>query len=136
MFIFLTNGIKCVEVSLNFIFYKIYFPLLNKAKQIRDNNETYLKIDNNQLSNYVNIILSSYDKINLTATQDYKLDKFFEFLFVNIIFKNNNLYSILLILIWILINILIMLSYSTFTETCNKGKDLTKKKTKMSSFII
>ena len=79
MFIFLTNRIKCVEVSLNYILYKIYFPLLNKAKQIRDNNETYLKIDNNQLSNYVNIILSSYDKINLTATQDYKLDKFFEF---------------------------------------------------------
>ena len=128
MFIFLTNRIKCVEVSLNYILYKIYFPLLNKAKQIRDNNETYLKIDNNQLSNYVNIILSSYDKINLTATQDYKLDKFFEFPFINIIFKNNNLYSTLFILIGILINILIMLSYSTFTETCDDRKDLTKKR--------
>ena len=118
MFIFLTNRIKCVEVSLNYILYKIYFPLLNKAKKIQDNSETYLKIDNSQLSNYINYILSSYDKINLIATQDYKIDKFIEFPIINIVFKNDNLYSILLILIGIFINIIIMLSFSTFTSRC------------------
>ena len=118
MFIFLTNRIKCVEVSLNYILYKIYFPLLNKAKKIKDNSEAYLNIDNSQLSNYINYILSSYDKINLIASLDDKIDKFIEFPIINIIFKNDNLYSILLILIGIFTNVLIMLSFSTFTSTC------------------
>ena len=121
MFIFLTNRIKCIEVSLSYL-YKIYFPLLNKAKRIQDNHEIYLKKDNTQLSNYVNIILSDYDKINIKATQDYKVDKLIEFPIINILFKNNNLYIILLILIGLLINILIMLSYSNFTTKCENEK--------------
>ena len=120
MFRFLTGRIKCVEVSLNYILYKVYFPLLNKAKQIQDNNEMYFKVDNTQLSNFVNIILNSYDKINLTATVDYKINKLFDLPFLNIIFKNNNLYSILLLLTSITQNILIMLSYSTFTKECKE----------------
>ena len=120
MFRFLTGRIKCVEVSLNYILYKVYFPLLNKAKQIQDNNEMYFKVDNTQLSNFVNIILNSYDKINLTATVDYKINKLFDLPFLKIIFNNNNLYSILLVLTSITQNILIVLSYSTFTEECTE----------------
>ena len=122
MFRFLTNRIKCVEVKLNYIIYKLYFPLLNKAKFIQDNNETYLKVDNNQLSSYVTIILGSYDKINLLATQDYMINKLTEFPIIRILFKYNNLYSILLILIGFTINLLIMLSYSTYNSECNDEK--------------
>ena len=122
MFRFLASRIKCVEVSLNYILYKLYFPLLNKAKQIQNNSELYLKIDNTQLSNFVTFILSSYDKINIIATQDLKIDKIIEFPILNIIFKNNNLYSTLLIITSLIVNLLIMLSYSTFTTKCNKSQ--------------
>ena len=125
MFRFLTNKIKCVEVTLNNIRYKIYFPLLNKAKFIQDNSEIYLKVDNSQLSSYVNNILSSYDRINALATQDYKINKLTEFPLIRIIFKYNNLYSILLILIGFTINILIMLSYNAYNSNCN-DKDYQK----------
>ena len=124
MFQFLTSRIKCVEVSLNYILYKIYFPLLNKAKQIQDYSEIYLKVDNSKLTNFVNEILNSYDKINIKATQHCKIDKLIEIPFVNILFKNDNLFSFLLILIGIALNILIMMSYSTFTTAkCADASD-------------
>ena len=114
---FLTSRIKCVEVSLNYIKYKIYFPLLNKAKQIQDYSEIYLKVDNSKLTNFVNEILNSYDKINIKATQHCKIDKLIEIPIVNILFKSDNLFSFFLILIGIALNILIMMSYSTFTTS-------------------
>jgi hypothetical protein len=84
MFRFLMERIRCIEVSLNYILYKVYFPLLNKAKYIQDNNELYLKVDNTQLSDFVNIILKSYDKINLIATVDYNINKLFQLPFLNL----------------------------------------------------
>ena len=124
MFQFLTSRIKCVEVSLNYILYKIYFPLLNKAKQIQDYSEIYLKVDNSKLTNFVNEILNSYDKINIKATQHCKIDKLIEIPIVNILFKSDSLFSFLLILIGIALNILIMMSYSTFTtDKCDDASN-------------
>ena len=77
--------------------------------------------------NFVTNILSSYDKINLIATQDSKIDKIIEFPILNIIFKNNNLYSTLLIITSLIVNLLIMLSYSTFTD-CDKKENMEPKR--------
>ena len=41
MFKFLTSKIKYIEISLDYRLFKIYYPLLNKSKQIQDNKDYY-----------------------------------------------------------------------------------------------
>ena len=129
---FLTSKIKYIEISLDYRLFKIYYPLLNKSRQIQDNKEYYLQVDNNQLSNYVSYLLGSYDKINLVATQHSKIRKFFDLPVFSIIFKNDNLYSLFLFIIGTVTNISIGLSYSTFTtEPCdseNNSKFMIRRK--------
>ena len=122
MFKFLTSKIKYIEISLDYRLFKIYYPLLNKSKQIQDNKDYYLTVDNNQLSNYVISILNSYDKIFLMATQHYKIQKLFDLPALSIIFKNDNLYSLFLLILGIIANLIIGLSYSTFTtNSCSES---------------
>ena len=113
---FLMSKIKYIEISLDYRLFKIYYPLINKSKEIQDNKDYYLQVDNNQLLNYVNHILNNYDKINLIAAQHYKIRKFFDLPVINIIFKSDNLYSLFLLIFGFITNILIGLSYSTFTK--------------------
>ena len=121
---FLMSKIKYIEISLDYRLFKVYYPLLNKSKQIQDNKDYYLQVDNNQLLNYVNHIMNSYDKINLIASQHFKIRKFFDLPVISIIFKNDNLYSFLLLILGFITNILIGISYSTFTT--NSCFDYTK----------
>ena len=121
---FLMSKIKYIEISLDYRLFKIYYPLINKSKEIQDNKDYYLQVDNNQLLNYVNHILNNYDKINLIAAQHYKIRKFFDLPVINIIFKSDNLYSLFLLIFGFITNILIGLSYSTFTK--NSCSDYTK----------
>ena len=121
---FLTSKIKYIEISLDYRLFKVYYPLLNKSSQIQENKENYLKVDNNQLSNYVNYVLNNYDQINLVATQHCKIQKFFDLPVVSAIFKNDNLYSLFLLIIGTITNIFLGLSYSTFTrESCRNEYD-------------
>ena len=120
---FLTSKIKYIEVSLDYRLFKVYYPVLNKSAQIQENKDYYLKVDNNQLSNYVKYIMDNYDKINLVATQHLKIRKLFDLPAMNIIFKNDNLYSLFLFILGALTNIFVGLSYSTFTtESCSKSE--------------
>ena len=116
MFKFFSSKIKYIEISLDYRLYKVYYPLLNKSRQIQENKDYYLTVDNNQLSDYVNYLLKSYDKIFLMATQHYKIRKLFDLPVFSIIFKNDNIYSLFLLIIGIFTNLFIGLSYSTFTE--------------------
>ena len=112
---FLMSKIKYIEISLDYRLYKVYYPLLNKSKQIQDNKDYYLQVDNNQLLNYVNHILTSYDKINIMATQHFKIRMFFDLPVITIIYNNENLYSLLLLIFGFVTNLIVGLSYSTFT---------------------
>ena len=124
MFKFLKSKIKYIEISLDYRLFKVYYPLLNKSSHIQDNKENYMKVDNNQLSNYVNYILNNYDQINLVASQYCKIHKFFDLPVMTAIFNNDNLYSLFLLIIGAIINILLGLSYSIFTgESCRNEYD-------------
>ena len=123
MFRFLSSKIKYIEVSLDYRLYKVYYPLLNKSRQIQENKEYYLTVDNNQLSDYVNYLLKSYDKIFLMATQHYKIRKLFDLPVFSIFFKNDNVFSLFLLILGIFTNLFIGLSYSTFTQnSCSENE--------------
>jgi hypothetical protein len=116
MFLDLSSKIKCVEISINRILYKVYFPIINKAKKIEENTEYYLEVDNENLHNYISSIISNYDKIHISVTKNYYFDKLSEIPVVNLMFKNIYLFGIILMIIGIVTNVLISLSYSTFTN--------------------
>ena len=116
MFLDLSSKIKCVEVSINHILYKVYFPIINKAKKIEENTEYYLFVANENLHNYISSLISNYDRIHISVTKNYYFDKLSEIPIVNLMFKNINLFGIILMIIGIITNVIISLSYSTFTN--------------------
>ena len=116
MFLDLSKKIKCVEISIDQILYKIYFPLINKAKKIEENSEYYLFVENENLHNYISYIISNYDKIHISVTKNFYFDKLSEIPIVNLIFKNIHLFGIILMIIGIIVNLIILLSYSIFTN--------------------
>ena len=123
MFLDLSSKIKCVEISIDQILYKIYFPIIDKAKKIEENTEYYLYVSNDYLHNYISYIISNYDKIHISVTKNFYFDKLSEIPVVNLMFKNIHLFGIMLMIIGIVANLLILLSYSTFTNDaeCNCG---------------
>ena len=114
---FLSSKIKYVEISLDYRLFKVYYPILNKTQQIQKNKDFYLQVDNSQLSDYVKYIFNNYDTINLIASQHYKIRKLFELPALSIIFNNDRIYSLFLLILGLSTNIIIILSYSTFTQT-------------------
>jgi hypothetical protein len=116
MFLDLSSKIKCVEISIEQILYKIYFPIINKARKIEENTEYYLYVENDHLRNYISHIISDYDKIHISVTKNFYFDKLSEIPIVNLVFKNIHLFGIILMFISIITKLIILLSYSTFTN--------------------
>ena len=123
MFLDLNSKIKCVEISINHILYKIYFPLINKAKKIEERQDYYLYVGNDDLPDYVSYIIRKYDKIHIDVAKNLYFDKLTKIPILNIIFKNINLIGIFLMLIGIVSNLLILVSYSDFNTdvSCDCG---------------
>ena len=123
MLLDLSSKIKCVEISINEILYKIYFPLINKAKKIEEKPDYYLYVGNENLRDYISYIIRNYDKIQISVTKNDYYDKLSKIPMLNLIFKNIRLLGIFLMLIGIISNLLILLSYSDFTNNteCDCG---------------
>ena len=121
MFLDLSSKIKCVEISIDKILYKIYFPIIDKAKKIEENTELYLYVSTDHLDNYISNIISNYDQIHISVTKNFYFDKLSEIPVINLMFKNIHLFGIMLMIISMVSNLLILLSYSTFTNDaeCN-----------------
>ena len=115
---FLKKYIKEVEVSINKVIYKIYFPMIDKSKTLVRYRKEYLKIDQIDSSDFTTYLLSNYDYINIRAKQNSIINKWInEFPILNNIFKNMFIYTVLLMILGIMSNLLIMASYNTFVET-------------------
>ena len=74
MMSYMKENITSVEVTLNDILYKVYFPILSKSKLIKKFSQTYLKVESDQLQNYIYHIMNNYDRINIEATQNLKIN--------------------------------------------------------------
>ena len=120
---FLKKYIKEVEISINKVIYKIYFPMIDKSNTLVKYRKEYLKIDQIDSSDFTTYLLSNYDYINIKAKQNSIINKWInEFPILNYIFKNMFIYTALLIILGIISNLLIMISYNTFVEKdCNSG---------------
>ena len=125
MFLDLNSKIKCVEITINHILYKVYFPLINKAKKIEEKADYYLYVGNDDLPDYVSYLIRKYDKIHIDATKNLYFDRLTKIPILNIIFKNIDLIGIFLMLIGIVSNLLILLSYSDFNNDvgCDCGDE-------------
>ena len=126
MFLDLNSKIKCVEITINQILYKIYFPLINKAKIIEEKQDYYLHVGNDDLPDYISYLIRNYDKIHIKVTKNHYFDKLSEIPFLNLLFKNISLIGLLLIILAIIQNFLILLSYSDFTNEseCDCGDEI------------
>ena len=123
MLLDLSSQIKCVEILINSILYKVYFPLINKAKKIEEKPDYYLYVGNEDLPYYISYIIRNYDKIQISVTKNDYYDKLAKIPMLNLIFKNIKLLGIFLMIIGIISNLLILLSYSDFTNNteCDCG---------------
>ena len=132
---FLKNYIKEIEVSINNVIYKIYFPMIDKSKTLLEYRKEYLKVDQIDYSDFTNYLLSNYDYINNRAKQNALINKWIdEFPILNYIFKNMYIYAVLLIILGLVSNFLIISSFSTFLDTidvdCNQNSFKYAKKDK------
>ena len=66
--------------------------------------------------------MNNYDNINIEATQNTKIDSILELPFIKIIFQNTDLLQTISLILGILINIFILMSYSTFTKDAECDK--------------
>ena len=132
MFLDLSSKIKCVEISINLILYKVYFPIINKAKKIEEKTEYYLHVSNDNLPEYISYLITNYDKIHTSVTKNYYFDKLAEIPVLNLMFKNINLFGLILMILGFLTNFLILLSYSDFNsaEDCYCGDEICQEEKK------
>ena len=119
---FLKKYIKIVEVSIRNQIFRLYFPMLDKANVIEEVKNEYLNAENCDASDFMNYLINNYDEIYLRG-KVYVLikDKFLSLPITNFIFKNIYVYGILLLIFSVVINLLILLSFSTFTRDCNEN---------------
>jgi hypothetical protein len=113
---FLKSYIRELEVTIGNPIYKIYFPMIDKANTIEDYKEEYYKVEKIDSSDFINYLLSNYDSINIRAKQYVMINKIIKIPIINFIFKNIYIYAVLLIILGLLSNLIIMLSFSTFVE--------------------
>ena len=118
---FLRNHIKKVEVSINNILYKVYFPMIDKSNTLLEYRKEYLKVNEIDSSDFINILLSKYDYIYIRAKQNSLVNNLlFKIPIINIIFKNMNGIGILLIISGLFSTFLILTSFTTFdTDKAN-----------------
>ena len=113
---FLRIHIRILEVSINNIIFRIFFPMIDKANIIEEYKEEYYKVEEIDSSEFIHHILSNYDTINIRAKQYVMIDRITNIPIINLIFKNIYIYGILLIILGLFTNLLIMLSFSTFVK--------------------
>ena len=117
---FLRTYIRELEITINNNIFKIYFPLLDRANIIEKYKEEYYKVEKIDSSEFINYILSNFDTINIRSKQYVMIDQIIKLPLINLFLKNIYIYEILLLIIGLITNLLIMLSFSTFTkENCN-----------------
>ena len=114
---FLRKYIRQVEVSIENVIYKVYFPMIDKSNTLSEYRTEYLKVDKIDPSDFTNYLLNNYDYINIRAKQYAIIDKQIEdFPIFNYIFKNMYIYGVLLLVLGVISNFLIMVSFSTFVD--------------------
>ena len=118
---FLKNYIKEIEISLNNVIYKIYFPMIDRSNTLQNYRKEYLNVEEIDSSDFTNFLLSNYDYINIRAKQNALINKWIEeFPIFNYIFKNLYISEVMLIILGLFSNLLIMTSFSNFfTEDCH-----------------
>ena len=133
MLLDLSTKIKCVEILVGQILYKVYFPLINIAKKLEEKSKFYLYVKNEDLPDYISYLMRNYDKIHISVTKNDYFDKLTKIPVLNLIFKNINLLGIFLMLIGIISNLLILLSYSDFNidAQCDCGSDCKPEKRRL-----
>ena len=117
----LKNYIRKIEVSINNILFKVYFPMIDKANTLLEYRKEYLKVDEIDASDFTNYLLSKYDYIHIRAKQNALINRWlWEIPILNYIFKNMEVLGVLLILLGLASTFLIISSFNTFT-TDEKG---------------
>ena len=118
---FLKSYIRELEITIKNKIYKIYFPMIDKANTLEEYKEEYYKVEKIDSSDFINYLLSNYDSINIKAKQYVMINNIIKIPIINLIFKNIYIYAVLLIILGVLSNLIIMLSFSTFVdEYCGK----------------
>ena len=121
---FLKKYIKELEISLNNVLYKVYFPMLNKANTLEKYKEEYYKVELSDSSDFINYLLSNYDSIHIKAKEYVSINKIINLPIINVFYKNSNVLGVILILFSLISNILIMLSYNNDLTTCDDDDEL------------
>ena len=125
---FLKKYIKELEISLNKIIYKVYFPMLDKANILENYKEEYYKVEQIDSSDFINYLLSNYDSIHIRAKEYVKINKIIKLPILNVFFQNIESIASILIIFSLISNLLIMLSYNDFVNSCDDEDGKFRKK--------
>ena len=120
---FLKKYIKELEISLKNIIYKVYFPMLNKAKTIENYKDEYYKVEQIDSSDFINYLLSNYDSIHIRAKEYVLINKIINLPILNVFFNNLDTLANVVILFSLIINLIIMLSYNNYITSCDGEED-------------
>ena len=127
---FLKKYIKELEISLDNIIYKIYFPMLNKANTIKIYEYEYYKVEQIDSSDFINYLIDNYDSIHIRAKQYVSINKIINLPILNVFFKNINILGQILIIFSLISNLIIMLSYNDYITICDEENDIKLRKNK------
>ena len=127
---FLKKYIKELEISLKNIIYKVYFPMLNKAKTIENYKDEYYKVEQIDSSDFINYLLSNYDSIHIRAKEYVLINKIINLPILNVFFNNLDTLANVVILFSLIINLIIMLSYNNYITSCDGEEDFRFKRKK------
>jgi hypothetical protein len=121
---YMSKQITSVEIYMYDIVHKVYFPVLTKCKNIKENPNSYIRVDIDQLEDYINHVLSNYDSINIEATENHKVEKLLSLPIIRFFVSNIKLFNSLSLWFALIVNFLILISYSTFNVgKCNEKND-------------
>ena len=110
---FLKTNIKTVEIVLNDIVYKIYFPILSKCREM-PSIEKKLKTNTENLENYTYKNLNLYKEITVELKENHGVEKSLQLPIMNLFFGDIKIYETISLVIALVVNFLIMISYSKF----------------------
>ena len=123
---FLRNYIRKVEVSVENIIFKVYFPMIDKANTLLNYRKEYLKVEELDSSDFINFLLNQYDYIYIRTKENSKINKWIgEIPVINYIVRNLNIFGLLLIYLGLGSTFIIINSFNTFTSkiegSCGKS---------------
>ena len=102
--------------------------MLNKAKTIEKYKEEYYKVEQIDSSDFINYLLSNYDSIHIRAKEYVKINKIIKLPILNVFFQNIESIASILIIFSLISNLLIMLSYNDFVNSCDDEDGKFRKK--------